>query len=115
MFNFIGNNFVRLYCDSCHIGMHLKKLIKIVEFLCSHFNIEDGRKYATFWHIMLFYFKKSKNTTETQKYLCTVWRGAVTDRMCQKWFAEFHVGDFLLDDVHGWVDQLKLTAIKLRH
>ena len=24
--------------------------------------------------------------------------GAVTDRMCQKWFAEFCAGDFLLDD-----------------
>ena len=25
-----------------------KKLVKIGEFLCRHFNIEDGRKYATF-------------------------------------------------------------------
>ena len=24
--------------------------------------------------------------------------GAVTDRMCQKWFAKFHAGDCLLDD-----------------
>ena len=24
--------------------------------------------------------------------------GAVTDRMCQKWFAEFRAGDFSLDD-----------------
>ena len=24
--------------------------------------------------------------------------GAVTDRMCQKWFVKFHVGDFTLDD-----------------
>ena len=24
--------------------------------------------------------------------------GAVTDRMCQKWFVKFHAGDFLLDD-----------------
>ena len=24
--------------------------------------------------------------------------GAVTDRMCQKWFAKFHAGDFSLDD-----------------
>ena len=23
---------------------------------------------------------------------------AVTDRMCQKWFAKFHTGDFSLDD-----------------
>ena len=34
----------------------LKKLIKIGEFLCSHFNIEDERKYATFsvYHGLLF-------------------------------------------------------------
>ena len=24
--------------------------------------------------------------------------GAVTDRMCQKWFEKFHAGDFSLDD-----------------
>ena len=38
------NYFVRLYWDSCHISMHLKKkLLKTDEFLCSHFNIEDRR------------------------------------------------------------------------
>ena len=43
-----------------------------------------------FWHIKLYYFKKGKNTTETQKKVCVVYReGAVTDRMCQKWFAKF--------------------------
>ena len=24
--------------------------------------------------------------------------GAVTDRMCRKWFVKFHTGNFLLDD-----------------
>ena len=48
VFNFIWNYFVRLYCDSCLINVHLKELIEIGEFSCSHFNIEDGRKYATF-------------------------------------------------------------------
>ena len=54
-----------------------------------------------FWHIMLCYFKKGKNTTETKKKkkICTVYgEGAVTDRTCQKWFAKFHAGDFSLDD-----------------
>ena len=65
--------------------MHLKKRIKTGEFLCSHFNIEDGRKYATFQHNMLYYFKKGENTTETQKKICAEYgEGAVTDRMCQK-------------------------------
>ena len=48
-----------------------------------------------------------------QKKICAVYgESAVTDQMCQKWFAKFHAGDFSL---HGWVDQLKLIAIKLRH
>ena len=43
-----------------------------------------------FCHIMLYYFKKGKNATETQKKICAVYReGAVTDRTCQKWFAKF--------------------------
>ena len=43
-----------------------KKTIKFGEFLYSHFNIEEGRRYATF---LVHYFKKGKNTTEkhTQK------------------------------------------------
>ena len=34
----------------------LKKLIKIGEFLCTHLNIEDGRKYTTFlaYYALLF-------------------------------------------------------------
>ena len=61
--------------------MHLKKLIKIGEFLCRHFNIKDGRKYATFWHITLHYFKKGKNATEMKKKICVVYgEGDVTDQ-----------------------------------
>ena len=52
-----------------------------------------------FWHIML-YFKKGKNTTETQKKICAVYgEGAVTDGTCQKWFVKFRAGDFSQDDV----------------
>ena len=39
---------------------------------------------------MLYYFKKDKNATETQKKFCAVYgESAVTDRTCQKWFAKF--------------------------
>ena len=52
-----------------------------------------------FQHIMLYYFKKGKNTTETQKKICAVYgEGAVTDWMCQKWFAKFCAGDCSLKD-----------------
>ena len=52
-----------------------------------------------FRHIMLYYFKKGKNATETHKKICEVYgEGAVTDRMCQKWFVKFCAGDFSLHD-----------------
>ena len=52
-----------------------------------------------FWRIMLYYFKKGKNTIETPKKICAVYgEGAVTDLKCQKWFAKFWAGDFQLDD-----------------
>ena len=42
-----------------------------------------------FWHVMLYYFKESKNATEMQKKICAVYgEGAVTDGTCQKWFAK---------------------------
>ena len=48
---------------------------------------------------MLYDFKKGKNATETQKSICAVYgEGAVTNQMCQKWFAKFCAGDFSLDD-----------------
>ena len=69
-----------------------------------------------FQHIMLSYFKEGENTTEMQKKVCVVCGGgAVTDRTCPKWFVEFCARDFSLDELHGWMDQLKLKAIKSRH
>ena len=52
-----------------------------------------------FWHIMLYYFKKGKDATEMKKKkICAVCgEGAVTDQTCQKWFAKFRDGHFLLD------------------
>ena len=67
-----------------------------------------------FCHIKLYYFKKGKHATETQKKVCAVYgEGAVTDRTCRKWFGEFWA-DFLLDDAPQLGRQLKLIAIKLR-
>ena len=55
-----------------------------------------------FSHIMFYFFKKSKNTTEMQKKICAVCgEGAVTDRTCQKWFVKFHTEDFSLDNAPG--------------
>ena len=49
-----------------------------------------------FQQIMLYYSKKCKDATETQKICAVQAEGAVTDRMCQKWFVTFRAGDFSL-------------------
>ena len=50
--------------------------------------LEDNMQH--FQHIMLYFFKKGKHATELQKKICSVYgEGAVTDQMCQKWFAKF--------------------------
>ena len=65
----------------------------------SHFNTEDGRKYATFLACFaLFNFMKGKNATETHTVYGVYGEDAMTDQMCQKWFGKSHAGDFLLDD-----------------
>ena len=66
-------------------------------------------------HIMLYYFKKGKNATETQIKICAPYgEGAVTDRMCQKWFPKF-CEDFSLDDAPRLGRPVDWTAIKSRH
>ena len=79
-----------------------KKPIKIGEFLCSHFNIEDERKCTTFFGIICFVISrkvKRQPKRKKRKDLCISYgEGAVTIRTRQKWFAKFHAGDFLPDD-----------------
>ena len=64
--------------------------MKIGGFLCSHFIIEREKNKQHFWCIILYYFKKDKNTIKMQINVCAVYgEGAVTDQRCQKWFEEF--------------------------
>ena len=80
--------------------MNLKKdLSKLVNFCVVILILKMEEKKQHSWHIMLYYFKKGKNTIKTQKKICAVYgEGAVTDQICQKWFAKFRAGDFSLDD-----------------
>ena len=80
--------------------MHLKKdLSKLVNFCVAILLLKMEGKKQHFRLIMLYYFKKGKNTTETHKKICAVYgECAVNDRTCQKWFAKFRAGDFSLDD-----------------
>ena len=77
--------------------------------------MEENKQH--FLHIMLYHFKKDKNTTEMQKRnVCAVYReGAVTDRTCQMWFAKFRARDLSQTMLHDRVDQLKLITTKSRH
>ena len=57
---------------------------------CAAILILEIEENTHFQHIMLYYFKKGKNATETQKKVCALCgEGAVTDRMHQKWFTRF--------------------------
>ena len=50
-------------------------------------------------HVILFYFHKGKNATQTQKKICAVYgENVITARTCQKWFSKFREGDFSLKD-----------------
>ena len=76
--------------------------------------MEENKQH--FQYIMLYYFKKGKNTTEMQKKVWAVYgESDVSDQTYQKWFVKFRAGDFLRTVLHSWVDQLKLIAIKLKH
>ena len=59
-----------------------------------------------FWYIMLYYFKKGKNTTEMEKKICAVYgEGAEGDRMCQRGLPSFVVEISHWTTLPGWVDQ----------
>ena len=71
--------------------MHcLENLSKLVNFCVVILILKMGENTQHFHYIILHYFKKGKNATETRKKICATYgEGAVTDRTCQKWFAEF--------------------------
>ena len=74
-----------------------------------------------FWHIMLYYFKKGKSTTETHKKdLCSVWRRCcdwpdvskvVREVMCWR----SRAGDCTLDGAPRSGRPVESIGIKLRH
>jgi len=47
----------------------------------------------------LFYFRKGKNTTQTRKKICAVYgESAVSEHVCQNWFAKFRADDTTCED-----------------
>ena len=56
-----------MYCDSSQISTHLKKSIKIGEFCVVILILKMEENTQHFSNVMLYYFKKDKNSTEMQK------------------------------------------------
>ena len=50
-----------------------KILSKLVNFYVAILILKMEENKQHFWHIMLYYLKKGKNTTETQKKICVVY------------------------------------------
>ena len=58
----------------------LKNTSKLVNFCVAILILKMEEKKQHLWHTMLYYFKKGKNATETQKKISTVYgEGAVND------------------------------------
>lgn len=50
-------------------------------------------------HCMLYEFWAGKNATQASEAICSVYGdGAISDRVCRKWFEKFRCGNYDLDD-----------------
>lgn len=116
VFNFIWNNFVRLYVTAVVSACIWKKnLPKLVNFCIVILLLKMEEKKQNFQHIMLYHFKKG-NTTKMQKYICAVYgEDATTDRACQSSLWSFVLEISYWTMLHSWVYQLKLIVIKSRY
>ena len=88
-----------------------------MNFCVAILKLKMKEKMQHFQYIMLSYFKEGKNATQTQKKICAVYgAGAVTDPSVKSDFRSFtlEISHWTMM-LQGWADQLKLTAIKLRH
>ena len=96
--NFIRNSFVRMYCDSCHVGMHLKKTSKLVNICIAILILNMKEMHDIFGILRSIISRKVKMQLKCRKKdLCSVWRRC-SDQMCQRWFVKFHAKDFCLDN-----------------
>ena len=58
----------------------IKMELKLVSFCVATLILKMEENTQHFWHIMLYYLKKGKNTTGMQKKICVVYEeGIVTD------------------------------------
>lgn len=49
--------------------------------------------------LMLYYYRKGKNASQTKKKICAVYgKGTVSERVCQNWFSKFRAGNTSCED-----------------
>ena len=77
------------------LSRHLSKFIRYFLF-GDIVNMEQNKQY--FRCLMLFYFRKGKNATQTKKRCAVYGEDAVSERVCQYWFAQFRAGDTTCED-----------------
>ena len=59
--------------------------------------------------------RKVKTQLKHTKKFCAVYRDcAVTEQMCQKWFAKFHAGDFSLDNAPRLGRQFEVDSYQIK-
>lgn len=120
VFNFIRNNFVRLYVTALVSACiwkrkNKKNLPKLVNFCIAILLLKMEEKKQNFQLIMLYYFKKG-NTTKMRKCICAVYgEGAATDQACQSSLWSFVLEISYWTMLHSRVYELKLIVIKLRY
>lgn len=71
----------------------------MVVFFIFYYALKMAENKEHFRHIMLFYFRKGKNASQTQKKICAVYgEDAVDDSTCRKWFRKFRENNCNLSD-----------------
>ena len=68
-----------------------------------------------FKHCMLYEYRQGKNGTKATEVICSVNSvDALNVRICQKWFAKFHSGDFNLEEKErsGWPQELETDNLE---
>ena len=96
--------------------MHFKEFTKTAEFFWSHFNIEDGRERKPhFQNNMLYYFKVKTQLKHKERLVKYIEKVLWLIRCAKSGLPSFMVEISCWTMLHGWADQLKATAIKLRH
>ena len=89
-----------------------KDLSKWVNFCVAILILKMEEKKQHFRHIVLYYFKKGKNTLKRKKKICALYgEGAVTDQTCQSGLRSFVLEISCWTMLHGQVDQLKLLEL----